>query len=117
MNGVSQERLVVERKIRALEDETAERLETIRVLDEQWDDYRRVMRDNAAVFEQAAVAMGADNYFVKKGMAARREMDAYVAQLTRQFAEEAAEMAQEVRSASDAAMEQLQQERTRASWV
>jgi hypothetical protein len=108
MNGVSQDRLVVERKIRALEDETAERLESIRVLDEQWDDYRRVMRDHAAVFEQAGVAMGAENYFVQKALTARRELDRYVGQLVHEQAELFEEMAQGVRSASEAELERLQ---------
>jgi hypothetical protein len=114
MTGESQERLEVERKIRELEDETAERLESIRVLGEQWDDHRRVMRDNAAAFEEAGVAMGAEEYFVQKSLAARRELDAYVAQLSREFAEESADVAQRFRTASDTAWEQLHRQRIAA---
>lgn len=114
MNGASQERLEVERKIRALEDDTAQRLESLRVLEEQWEDYRRVMQDNAAAFEEAAVAMGAEGYFVQKSLAARRELDAYVAQLSREFAEESADVSQRLRTASDTAWEQLHRERIEA---
>jgi hypothetical protein len=117
MSGVSPQRLEVERKIQAVEDETAERLASIRVLEEQWDDYRRVMRDSADVFEEAGVAMDAKNYFVQKSLASRRELENYLAQLSREHAEELAEVAQEVRSTSDEKLEQLQRERTGAPWA
>lgn len=108
MNGVSRERLEVGQRIRLLEEETAERLALISLLDEQWDDYRRAMRHNTDAFEEAGVAMGAGNYFVLKALTARRELDRYVGQLVREQAELFEEMAQGVRSASEAERERLQ---------
>ena len=117
MRHLSAQQIELEQKIRAHEDETAEQLATIRVLEEQWDDYRRVMRENTDLFEQAGIAMGADNYFVKKGLVARREVDGYVGQLANEQAELFAETASSIRSSSEEELERMRREKAGMSWA
>ncbi|WP_020076677.1 hypothetical protein [Cryocola sp. 340MFSha3.1] len=114
MRHLSAQQIELEQKIRAHEDETAEQLATIRVLEEQWDDYRRVMRENTDLFEQAGIAMGGDNYFVKKGLVARREVDGYVGQLANEQAELFAETASSIRSSSEEHLDRMRQEKAGA---
>lgn len=101
----------VGRKISAVESQAAEHLATIRLLEEQGDEYRRVMRENTAMFEEASVAMGTENYFVQRGLASRKELDSYVRHLADDQEELLAETAREVRSGSEAELERLRQEK------
>jgi hypothetical protein len=115
MNGQDQ-RHALDRQIRAHEDQVAEDLSTIRVLEQEWDDYRQVMRENTARFEEASIAIGADNYFVQKQLAARKELDSYVGRLAYEQEEFLAETAQSIRSESEAELDRLRNERAGASW-
>ncbi|MDR6610904.1 hypothetical protein [Leifsonia sp. 1010] len=114
MRHLSAQQIELEQKIRAHEDETAEQLATIRVLEEQWDDYRQVMRENTDLFEQAGIAVGADNYFVKRGLAARRELESYVGQLANEQAELFAETVSSIRSSSEEHLDRMRQEKAGA---
>lgn len=106
----------LDQKISARETRTEEDLATVRLLEEQWDQYRQVMRENTARYEEAGVAMGAKNYFVQKGLAARRELDSYVGQLVREQEEFLAETASSIRSTSETELERLRKEKAGASW-
>lgn len=111
------QRLELDQKISAHETRTAEDLATLRLLEQQGEEYRRVMRENTARFERAAIGMGAKNYFVQKGLAARKELDAYVGQLAHEQAELLAETARVIRSESEAELERLRRERAGALWA
>lgn len=102
--------------ISALETQVAEDLATIRLHEQQWEEYRQVMRENSARFEQAGVGIGVSNYFVQKGLAARKEVDTYVGRLAHEQAELLAETARGIRSASEVELERLRRERAGASW-
>lgn len=107
----------LDRTIGALESQAAEDLATIRLLEQEWDDYRRVMRENTALYEEAGIALGATNYFVQKGLAARRELDGYVGRLADEQEELFTETAREISSRSEAELERLRKEKAGASWA
>ncbi|WP_460631269.1 hypothetical protein [Leifsonia lichenia] len=109
--------MTLDRQIRDRESRTAEDLATIRVLSEQWETYHQAMRTNAQRFEGAGIALGRKNYFVQRGLAARRELDAFVSRLARDQAELLEETSREIRSTSEAEVERLRQEKSEASWV
>ncbi|MEV8214518.1 hypothetical protein [Leifsonia sp. NPDC077715] len=105
------------RKIDALETEAVEALDGIRLLEEQWAEYRQVAQESAAVFEQAGVAMGTKNYFVQRDLSARREVDNHIARLAGEQSEVLEEFARGVRSESEAELERLRRERGGAPWA
>lgn len=116
MNDCEEQRLGLDRQIKDCESRTAEDLATIRVLSEQWVSYAHVMRVNSERFEEAGVRLGAKNYFVQKGLAASRELDAYVSRLARDHAELLDDTEREVRSTSEAELERLRREKADVSW-
>ncbi|WP_434318264.1 hypothetical protein [Leifsonia sp. P73] len=117
MNDSAVERRVaLDRQIRDRESQAAEDLATIRVLSEQWETYHQVMRTNTQRFEEAGIGLGAKNYFVQKGLAARSELDAYVSRLARDHVELLDEAARDIRWKSEAEVERLRQEKAGASW-
>ena len=89
------------RRSGASEDEIAEALAQVRVQEERWDEYRRAMREHTSRFEEAAAALGPMNYFVQKGLAARRELDSYVGQLAYQQTELVNEAQRKITSSSE----------------
>ncbi|QNE37230.1 hypothetical protein [Leifsonia shinshuensis] len=91
-------------------------LSTIRHLEQEWEAYREVMRAESALYEHAAHDIGTKNYFVHKGLAARREVDAYVRQLASEMVELLEETAREVRLESEAELERLRAEKAGATW-
>src|SRR5205085_169534 len=110
--GPSHERQIeLDREISAHESQVEENLATVRTLEQQWDDYRQVMRDNTARFEEASAAMDAKNYFEQKALTARKELDSYVGQIAREQEELLAETAREIRSVSEAELERLRHEK------
>lgn len=73
MNGVAPDQpLGRGQAIRAHEARVADDLATIHLLGQRWDEYRHVMRESTARFEEAGMSMGAQNYLVHKGLAARK---------------------------------------------
>ncbi|WP_200949690.1 hypothetical protein [Leifsonia sp. Root227] len=102
--------------ISALENRAADDIATVRLLEQQWDDYREVMHENTARFEEAGIGMGAKTHSVHKGMAARRELDSYVGQLAYEQAELLAETAREIRSHAEFESERLRREKAGTSW-
>jgi len=111
------ERAELGRRIQEHEDQTSESLGLIRLLEEQWDEYGRVMRDQTARYEEAAHVLGSTSYPVDRGLASRREVESYVAQLVRQQAEFCDETAWRCRTESEAELDRLQREREVASWA
>ena len=107
----------LERMIGARENQAAEDLATIRLLEREWDDYRHVMRENSARYEDAGTAIGAANYFVQKGLAARRELDRYVGRLADEQEDLFTEAAREIRSTSETELDRLRTEKAGASWA
>lgn len=95
----------------ASEEDVAEALSGIRLHEERWDEYRRAMRQHTSRFEEAATGLGATNYFVQKGLAARKELDSYVGQLAFQQTELLTEATREINSASEQEAERLVREK------
>ena len=106
----------IAREIGDIEAQSAEHLATIELLEQQWDEYRQVMRANTRIYEEAGVGLGERNYFVQKGLAARRELDAFVNRLEDQHGQFLAETAREIRSTSEEKLERLRHEKAGASW-
>ena len=116
MSDVGAERhALLERRIREVETQAADDLATLRRIREQWDEYHRVMRENTRRFEEAGSSMAGENRFVQRGLASRREVDAFVGRLVREQDELLDDTAREIRSDSDAESERLRRERTGAS--
>ncbi|GAA4143876.1 hypothetical protein [Leifsonia shinshuensis] len=116
MSDREEQLLALDRQIRDRESRTAEDLATIRVLSEQWASYAHVMRVHSERFEEAGVRLDAKNYFVQKGLAASRELDAYVSRLAGDHAELLDETERSLRSASEAELERLRREKADVSW-
>ncbi|WP_295124491.1 hypothetical protein [uncultured Leifsonia sp.] len=104
-------------KINDLEVRAGEDLTTIRRLGQHWAEYRQVMREHTARFEQAGASMGADNYVVQKGLAARREVDSYARRLVDENEELMDESARQIRSSSEAELDRLRREKSGVSWA
>lgn len=107
----------LDQEISAHETRTSEDLATILRLEQQWEEHRQVMRENTARFEEAGIGMGAENYFVQKGLAARRELDSYVGRLADEQEQLLAETARGIRSTSEAELDRLRQEKAGAAWA
>lgn len=88
-------------------DEVVEAVAAIRLHGERWEEYRQAMREHTSRFEEASVSLGAGNYFVEKGLAARRELDSYVGQLAYQQSELLTETMGEITSAAEDQSEQF----------
>ncbi|MFJ3393364.1 hypothetical protein [Leifsonia aquatica] len=117
MNGFGNRRQVECDRAVDREAQTSEDLATIRLLEQQWDEYRRVMRQNTARYEEAGSALGVENYYVQRGMAARQELDSYVGRLAREQEELLQEAAQRIRSQSEEESERARREQGGVSWV
>jgi len=107
----------LDQKVSAHETRTAEDVATIHRLAQRWADYRQVIRQNTARFEEAGNAMGAENYFVQKGLAARKELDSYVGRLADEQEELFADAAREIRSMSEVELERLRNAKAGGSWA
>lgn len=105
-----------EQSVSALEIRAAEDIAMVRLFEQQWEDYREVMRENTARFEEAGIGMGAKSHSVQEGLAARRELDSYVGQLAYEQAELLAETAREIRSQPEIEPERLRHEKAGTSW-
>jgi hypothetical protein len=117
MNGFSpRQHVELDQTISAHESQTADDLATIRLLEQQWEEYRQVMREHTARFEESSIGMGTQNYFVQKGLAARKELDTFVGQLAEEQEELLAETARGIRSKSETELERLRREKAGASW-
>ncbi|MFK3669736.1 hypothetical protein ACI2IX_06135 [Leifsonia aquatica] len=117
MNEPSQRYVEVEQVISAHEARLAQDLAVIRLLGRQWAEYGETMRRNTERYEEAGVQLGAQNYFVQRGLAARRELDSYVKRLAQDQQEFLSQTESGLRSASEAESEWLRKEKVRASWA
>lgn len=113
----SPHQIEVEQKIRAHEAAMADDVAAVSRVDEHWDEYRQLIRQNALVFEGAGVALGVDLPDVQKRLAAHRELDRYVGQLAQEQSEFVEEAARVIRSAAEAESERLRREKAGAPWA
>lgn len=113
----SPSRFELDQRIAACESRAADSLATLHHLEQEWQSYREVMRADSALYEKAGHDSGEKNYFVNKGLAARREVDAYVRQLATEVEEFLKETAREVRLESEAELERLRAEKAGATWA
>lgn len=115
MSGVDQEASArLDQRIRACEGEGAERLALLDVFEQEWGEYRRVMRTSSAQFEEACLEMGEKDYFVQKSLDSRREVDAYVRMLVDEQVELLEETARDVRTSTEVELERLRHEKAGA---
>lgn len=112
----SSSRAQLDQKIAACESRAADQLSAIRNLEEEWQAYREIMRSDSTLYDRAGHDIGVKNYFVNKGLAARKEVDAYVGRLAAEMGELLEDTARQVRSESEAELERLRKERAGSAW-
>jgi hypothetical protein len=112
----SSSRAELDQKIAACENRAADQLSSIRNLEREWRGYREIMRADSTVYERAGRDIGGKNYFVSKGLAARKEVDAYVRGLAAEVEELLEVTARRVQSESEAELERLRKERAGVTW-
>ena len=106
----------LDQKIAACENRAADQLSTIRNIEQEWQAYREIMRADSTLYERAGHDIGAKNYFVSRGLAARKEVDAYVRRLAAETEDLLEDTACQVRSEAEAELERLRKERAGATW-
>ncbi|WP_158861882.1 hypothetical protein [Leifsonia sp. AG29] len=106
----------IKQEIPACESRTADQIATLRLLEQEWERYREVMRLDAARYEEAGHAIGEKDYGVARGLAARREVDAYVRQLANELEELVDEGARQMRAEAETERERLRGGRAGESW-
>jgi hemerythrin-like domain-containing protein len=112
--AVSEEQVDLDRAIKAHEAATTEALNALRLLDEQWAEYRHLMRESSTAFQRAGAALDTTNYEVQKDLASRREVDDFVRRLADEHMDALEQLGREFRSDSDAELERLRREKAGA---
>lgn len=117
MNDPSGElRAECDRRIRASEDRIDEDLNSIRLLDEQWENYRRVIRDSVNRFKEAGHSVGAESRCAQQDLAALGEIGTYAERLAGEQNELSEEASRAIRTDGEAEIERLRNERSALPW-
>ncbi|QNE35468.1 hypothetical protein [Leifsonia shinshuensis] len=105
-----------DRRIRTLESRVDDDLQTLHLLDEQWETFRRAIRENVARFEEAGHTVGTDDPRVHHDLAALREVDAYIRKLAEEQNELRAEASRTIRADGEDAIARLRNEQGGLPW-